>query len=79
MTLTTDIRDVDFCLRKAVEFRAKAEETDHRKLKSAFEAVARQYDLRAKENATRISASYAVEYRRDRNLAFSNNCRKSPK
>jgi hypothetical protein len=55
MATATDIRDIGFCLWKAVEFRAKAEDTDHRKLKAAFEAVAREYDSRVKENATRIS------------------------
>jgi hypothetical protein len=49
----TDIHDVSYCLRKAVEFRAKAKNTHQRNLKSAFEAAAREYDLRAKENAAR--------------------------
>jgi len=60
MALATDMRDVGFCLRKAVEYRAKARKENHRNLKSAFEAAAREYDSRAKENTTRISEENAV-------------------
>jgi hypothetical protein len=60
MALATDIRDVSFCLRKAAEYRAKAKKANQHNLKSAFEAAAREYDLRAKENTERISKSTAV-------------------
>jgi hypothetical protein len=60
MTLAADIRDVSFCLRKTVEYRAKAKKANHRNLKSAFEAAAREYDSRAKENTARISKLNAV-------------------
>ncbi len=55
MSAATDIRDVNYCLRKADEYREKAKGTVHRNLRSAFEAAAREYDSRAKENAERIS------------------------
>ena len=55
MSAATDIRDEKFCLRKAKEYRARAEATHHRNLRSAFEAAAREYDSRAKENAVRNS------------------------
>jgi hypothetical protein len=53
MSVATDIRDENFCLRKAQEYRARAEGTSHRNLRSAFQAAAREYDSRAKENAMR--------------------------
>jgi hypothetical protein len=61
MSAATDIRDVNFCLRKAVEYRARAKVTDHRNLRSAFEAAARQYDSLAKENAARSPKLNAVQ------------------
>jgi hypothetical protein len=60
MALATDIRDVSFCLRKAVEYRAKAKKTSQLNLKSAFEAATREYDSRAQKNTVRISKSNAV-------------------
>jgi hypothetical protein len=53
MSVATDIRDENFCLQKAIEYRARAEGTSHRNLRSAFQAAAREYDSRAKENAIR--------------------------
>jgi hypothetical protein len=53
MSVATDMRDVNYCLRKAVEYRARAQDTAHRNLRFAFEAAAREYDSRAKENAAR--------------------------
>ena len=53
MSVATDIRDENFCLRKAQEYRVRAEGTHHRNLRSAFQAAAREYDSRAKENAAR--------------------------
>lgn len=47
--------DADFCLRKADEFRGKAKGTDDSKLKSAFEAAAREYEMRAKALKTKPS------------------------
>jgi hypothetical protein len=62
MTVTpADIRDVNFCLQKAGEYRAKAKATDRQNLQCAFEAAAREYDSRAKENAGRTAKSNAVE------------------
>ena len=60
MSVATDIRDVNFCLRKAEEYRARAKVTGHRNLRSAFEAAAREYDSRAQENAARVSKSNMV-------------------
>jgi len=54
MSAATDIRDVKFCLRKAIEFRSKAKGTTNSNLRFAFLAAARRYDLRAKENAASI-------------------------
>jgi hypothetical protein len=56
MPLNPDMRDADFCLRKAKEYRAKAKETNDAELKIAFEAVAREFELRAKENIKGIAA-----------------------
>jgi hypothetical protein len=50
-----EILDADFCLRKADEFRGKAKGTDDSKLKSAFEAAAREYEMRAKALKTKPS------------------------
>jgi hypothetical protein len=61
MAIESDIRDVGFCVSKAVEYRAKAKATDRQNLKCAFEAAAREYDSRAKENAERIAKSNAAE------------------
>jgi hypothetical protein len=55
MTSATSLRDVEFCLRKAEEYRAKANETKHRKLKTTFEEAARVYDACAKANAEKES------------------------
>ena len=71
------MRDVSFCLRKAAEYRAKARKENHRNLKSAFEAAAREYDSRAKENTTRISEENAVLY--FRSSVISKTRRTSPK
>jgi hypothetical protein len=43
-----DMRDANYCLRKAREYRAKAKETTDADLRIAFEAVAREFELRAK-------------------------------
>lgn len=43
-----EILDADFCSRKAEEFRGKAKGSDDMKLKSAFEAAAREYERRAR-------------------------------
>ena len=51
-----DMRDANYCLQKAKEFRAKAKETTDADLKVAFEAVAREFELRAKENVKKITA-----------------------
>jgi hypothetical protein len=50
-----DMRDANYCLRKAEEYRAKAKETNDSALKIAFEAAAREFELRAKENTARDS------------------------
>jgi hypothetical protein len=50
---TDEMLDVKFCLRKAGEYRAKAAGSDNVNLKASFEAAAREYDSRAKENAVR--------------------------
>ncbi len=60
MTVAADMRDEDFCLRKAAEYRAKAiKVTNHRSLKASFEAAARVYDARARENAAGKSGAAA--------------------
>ena len=51
MPLNPDMRDVNFLLRKAEEYRAKARDTNDAALKIAFEAAAREFESRAKENA----------------------------
>jgi len=51
MPLPPDMRDVNFLLRKAEEYRAKARDTNDAALKIAFEAAAREFESRAKENA----------------------------
>jgi hypothetical protein len=51
MPLNPDMRDVNFLLRKAEEYRAKAKATNDAALKVAFEAAAREFESRAKENA----------------------------
>ena len=55
MPLNPDMRDANFCLRKAKEYRAKTKETNDTDLRIAFEAVAREFELRAKEIAARES------------------------
>jgi len=55
MAPETDMLDAAFCSRKAEEYRAKARDTNHDHLKSAFEAAAGEYDLRAKANAERTA------------------------
>jgi hypothetical protein len=55
MTPETEMLDPAFCSRKAEEYRAKARDTNHDHLKSAFEAAAGEYDQRAKTNAERAS------------------------
>ena len=50
MPLNPDMRDVNFLLRKAEEYRAKAKATNDAALKIAFEAAAREFESRAKEN-----------------------------
>ncbi len=40
--------DADFCLRKAEEYRGKAKGVDEPKMKSAYEAAAREYEARAR-------------------------------
>ena len=50
------MRDANFCLRKAEEYRAKAKETNDAGLRTAFEAAAREFELRAKENVKKITA-----------------------
>jgi hypothetical protein len=44
-----DLRDANYCLRKAKEYRAKAKETDDANIKIALEAVAREFESRARE------------------------------
>jgi hypothetical protein len=44
-----DMRDANYCLQKAREYRAKAKETTDAGLRIAFEAVAREFEFRAKE------------------------------
>src|ERR1700674_3192702 len=46
-----DMRDANYCLQKAKEYRAKAKETTDADLRIAFEAVAREFELRAKKIA----------------------------
>jgi hypothetical protein len=60
MPSDTEILDPAFCSRKAEEYRAKARDTNHDHLKSAFEAAAGEYDLRAKANAERAAAKYTA-------------------
>jgi hypothetical protein len=55
MTSDSELLDPAFCLRKADEYRAKARDTNHDRLKSAFEAAAGEYDMRAKANAERAA------------------------
>ena len=50
-----DMRDANYCLRKAEEYRAKAKETNDAHTKIALEAAAREFELRAKENTARDS------------------------
>lgn len=42
------MRDINFCLRKEAEYSAKARAIPNSKIKSAYEAVAREYAYRAK-------------------------------
>ena len=49
MPSDSEMRDLNYLLRKAEEYRAKAKNTDDAKLKVAFEAVARQFESRATE------------------------------
>jgi len=42
-----EMLDLDHCRRKATEYVAKAKATPHAALKSAYEAVAREYHRRA--------------------------------
>jgi hypothetical protein len=51
MPLNAEMRDVNFLLRKAEEYRAKAKNTNDAALRVAFEAAAREFELRAKKNA----------------------------
>jgi hypothetical protein len=57
MPLNPDMRDVNFLLRKAKEYRAKARDTNDPNLKIAFEATAREFELRAKESAKKNAAT----------------------
>jgi hypothetical protein len=41
-----DMRDPDYCLAKQAEYAAKAEATNDRALKSAYESAAREYRFR---------------------------------
>jgi hypothetical protein len=50
-----DMRDANYCLQKAKEYRAKAKETTDADLRVAFEAVAREFELRAREITARDS------------------------
>jgi hypothetical protein len=50
-----DMRDANYCLQKAKEYRAKAKETTDADLRIAFEAVAREFELRAKKIAAEDS------------------------
>ena len=43
-----EIHDVSFCLRKEVEYNAKAHAATDPKIKSTYEAVAREYAYRAR-------------------------------
>ena len=49
------MRDANYCLQKAKEYRAKAKETTDADLRIAFEAVAREFELRAKKIAAEDS------------------------
>jgi len=51
------MRDANYCLRKAEEYRAKAKETNDANMKIALEAVAREFELRAREITARDSKS----------------------
>jgi hypothetical protein len=53
--MRSDMRDANYCLRKAEEYRAKAKETNDANMKIALEAVAREFELRAKEIAAKDS------------------------
>lgn len=55
MASETELLDAAFCSRKAAEYRLKARDTNHDHLKSAFEAAAGEYDMRAKANAERTA------------------------
>jgi hypothetical protein len=43
-----EMLDADFCMRKAEEYRVKATNVEEPKLKSAYEAVAHEYEARVK-------------------------------
>jgi len=51
-----ELDDPDFCLRKAQEYRAKAEVTDDLATKENLEALARELELRANELKSRRGA-----------------------
>ena len=51
-----EIDDPDFCLQKAQEYWAKAQETDHLTVRENLEAIARELEYRAKELKSRRGA-----------------------
>ena len=55
-----DMRDANYCLQKAKEFRAKAKETTDADLRIAFEAVAREFELRARKIAAEDSKPHGA-------------------
>ena len=46
--MKTDLNDAEGCLRKAEEYREKARATDDPRVKSALEAVAREFTHKAR-------------------------------
>jgi len=51
-----ELDDPDFCLQKAQEYWAKAQETDHSTMRENFQAIARELEHRAKELKSRFGA-----------------------